>query len=132
MTASGDRAIQLAGSLSLPIAANIDGVAGPEIIKGGVTLNQVVNLGVAVGQNLPYNHVVQAWNAQTGASLPSFPQAVEDFQLLSSPAVANSDTGHPAARGSTSVNGPGQNRAAARSANPGCHQPGQPFGSDSW
>jgi hypothetical protein len=68
-----------------PIAANIDGVAGPEIIKGGVTLNQVVNLGVAVGQNLPYNHVVQAWNAQTGASLPTFPQAVEDFQLLSSP-----------------------------------------------
>ncbi len=72
-----------------PIAANIDGVAGPEIIKGGVTLNQVVNLGVAVGQNLPYNHVVQAWNAQTGASLPSFPQAVEDYQLLSSPAVAD-------------------------------------------
>ena len=54
-----------------------------------MTLNQVVNLGVAVGQNLPYNHVVQAWNAQTGASLPTFPQAVEDFQLLSSPAVAD-------------------------------------------
>jgi hypothetical protein len=72
-----------------PIAANIDGVPGPEIIKGGVTLNQVVNLGVGVGQNLPYNHVVQAWNAQTGASLPSFPQAVEDYQLLSSPAVAD-------------------------------------------
>ena len=72
-----------------PIAANIDGVPGPEIIKGGVTLNQVVNLGVAVGQNLPYNHVIQAWNAQTGAELPSFPQAVEDYQLLSSPAVAD-------------------------------------------
>ena len=54
-----------------------------------MTLNQVVNLGVAVGQNLPYNHVVQAWNAQTGASLPTFPQAVEDYQLLSSPAVAD-------------------------------------------
>jgi hypothetical protein len=72
-----------------PIAANIDGVGGPEIIKGGVTLNQVVNLGVAVGQNLPYNHVVQAWNAETGASLPTFPQAVEDYQLLSSPMVAD-------------------------------------------
>ena len=54
-----------------------------------MTLNQVVNLGVAVGQNLPYNHVVQAWNAQTGASLPTFPQAVEDYQLLSSPMVAD-------------------------------------------
>jgi hypothetical protein len=72
-----------------PIAADIDGVPGPEIIKGGVTLNQLVNIGVGVGQNLPYNHVVQAWNAQTGASLPSFPQAVEDFQLLSSPTVAD-------------------------------------------
>jgi hypothetical protein len=72
-----------------PIAANIDGVPGPEIIKGGVTLNQLVNIGVGVGQNLPYNHVVQAWNAQTGAELPSFPQAVEDFQLLSSPAVGD-------------------------------------------
>ncbi len=72
-----------------PIVADIDGVSGPEIIKGGVTLNQLVNIGVGVGQNLPYNHVVQAWNAQTGASLPSFPQAVEDFQLLSTPAVAD-------------------------------------------
>jgi subtilase family protein len=72
-----------------PIAANIDGNAGPEIIKGGITLNQLVNIGVGVGQNLPYNHVIQAWNAQTGAELPSFPQAVEDFQLLSSPSVAD-------------------------------------------
>jgi hypothetical protein len=72
-----------------PIAANIDGVPGPEIIKGGITLNGLVNVGVGVGQNLPYNHVVQAWNAQTGAELPSFPQAVEDYQLLSSPSVAD-------------------------------------------
>jgi hypothetical protein len=72
-----------------PIAANLDGVGAPEIIKGGLTLNQLVNIGVGTGQNLPYNHVVQAWNAQTGAELPSFPQAVEDFQLLSSPAVAD-------------------------------------------
>ncbi len=72
-----------------PIVADLDGLPGPEVIKGGVTLNQVVNLGVAVGQNLPYNHVIQAWNGQTGAELPSFPQAVEDYQLLSSPAVAD-------------------------------------------
>jgi len=72
-----------------PIAANLDGVPGPEIIKGGITLNGLVNVGVGVGQNLPYNHVVQAWNAQTGVSLPAFPQAVEDYQLLSSPAVAD-------------------------------------------
>jgi uncharacterized repeat protein (TIGR01451 family) len=71
-----------------PIAADIDGAPGPEIIKGGLTLNQAANL-LAVGQNVPYNHVVQAWNAQTGASLPSFPQAVDDYQLLSTPAAAD-------------------------------------------
>jgi hypothetical protein len=72
-----------------PIVANLDGQPGLEVIKGGLTLNQLVNLGIATGQNLPYNHVVQAWNGETGESLPAFPQAVEDYQLLSSPAVAD-------------------------------------------
>jgi hypothetical protein len=72
-----------------PIVADLDGKPGLEVIKGGLTLNQLVNIGIATGQNLPYNHVVQAWDAKTGASLPAFPQAVEDFQLLSSPAVAD-------------------------------------------
>jgi hypothetical protein len=79
-----------------PIVANLDGGDGLEVIKGGLTLNQLVNIGVATGQNLPYNHVVQAWNGRTGESLPAFPQAVEDFQLLSSPAVADvSDAAGP-------------------------------------
>ncbi|MEA2457587.1 MAG: hypothetical protein QOC95_559, partial [Thermoleophilaceae bacterium] len=72
-----------------PIVANLDGKPGLEVIKGGLTLNQLVNLGIATGQNLPYNHVVQAWDVKTGAELPAFPQAVEDYQLLSSPAVAD-------------------------------------------
>jgi hypothetical protein len=72
-----------------PIVANLNGGSDLEVIKGGLTLNQLLNIGVATGQNLPYNHVVQAWNGRTGESLPAFPQAVEDFQLLSSPAVAD-------------------------------------------
>jgi hypothetical protein len=72
-----------------PVVANLDGVGGVEVLKGGITLNGLVNIGVGVGQNLPFNHVLQAWNGQSGASLPTFPQAVEDFQLLSSPAVAD-------------------------------------------
>jgi hypothetical protein len=72
-----------------PIVANLDGKPGLEVIKGGLTLNQLVNLGIATGQNLPYNHVVQAWDGKTGDELPAFPQAVEDYQLLSSPAVAD-------------------------------------------
>ncbi len=72
-----------------PIVANFDGLPGLEVIKGGVTTNQLVNLGVAVGQNLPFYHVIQAWNAATGQELPNFPQAVEDYQLLSSPSVGD-------------------------------------------
>ena len=72
-----------------PIAADLDGRPGVEIVKGGLTLNGLVNLGIAVGQNLPYNHVLQAWDAATGSALAAFPQAVEDYQLLSSPAVAD-------------------------------------------
>jgi hypothetical protein len=72
-----------------PVVADLDGLPGLEVMKGGITLNQLANLGVSTGQNLPYNHVVQAWNGQTGAELPNWPQAVEDFQLLSSPAVAD-------------------------------------------
>ena len=73
-----------------PIVADLDPSSpGLEVLKGGLTLNQLVNIGVATGQNLPYNQVLQAWDGQTGEELPAFPQAVEDFQLLSSPAVAD-------------------------------------------
>jgi hypothetical protein len=47
-----------------------------------------VNL-VAVGQNLPFNHVVQGWDAGTGLPLPGWPRATDDWQLLSSPSIAN-------------------------------------------
>jgi Subtilase family len=62
---------------------------GLEVLKGGVSLNGLVNIGVAVGQNLPFNHTLQAWNGQLGTYRPGFPQAVDDLQLLSSPAVAD-------------------------------------------
>ena len=75
-----------------PIAANLDGAPGTEVMKGGVTLNQLINIGVAVGQNLPYNHVVTAWNGESGGAIPTFPQAVEDYQLLSSPVVGDVST----------------------------------------
>ncbi|HMC06802.1 MAG TPA: S8 family serine peptidase, partial [Solirubrobacterales bacterium] len=80
-----------------PIVANFDpSTSGLEVLKGGITLNQLVNVGIATGQNLPYNHVLQAWDGQTGEELPAFPQAVEDYQLLSSPAVADvSDASGP-------------------------------------
>jgi hypothetical protein len=76
------------GLFEYPILADLDGLPGLEVLKGGFTTNQLANL-VVVGQNLPFNHVMQAWNGQTGARLPAYPQAVEDYQLLSSPAVSD-------------------------------------------
>ncbi|MEA2312143.1 MAG: hypothetical protein QOE28_2111, partial [Solirubrobacteraceae bacterium] len=76
-----------------PIAAKVDPAPGLNVFKGGLTLNGLVNLGIAVGQNLPYDHVMQGWDGRTGTELPAFPQAMEDYQLLSSPAVAGVGAG---------------------------------------
>jgi hypothetical protein len=97
---SGENAADKSKVLNLfetAIVADFDGASpGLEVLKGGVTLNQLLNIGVAVGQNLPYYHLLQAWTgdpAAGGTSLATFPQAVEDFQLLSSPAVADVSDG---------------------------------------
>jgi hypothetical protein len=64
------------------------GLGRPSIYKGGLPAAGLVNL-VAVGQNLPFNHVVQGWDAGTGLPLPGWPRATDDWQLLSSPSIAN-------------------------------------------
>jgi Thrombospondin type 3 repeat/FG-GAP-like repeat len=56
--------------------------------KGGVPVEQLVNL-LLVGQNVPYQHVIQGWNAATGAYLPGWPRAIDDYQIFTSPAIAN-------------------------------------------
>ncbi|MDX6587150.1 MAG: hypothetical protein QOI31_1623 [Solirubrobacterales bacterium] len=60
----------------------------PNILKGGLTVNGAANL-LAVNQNLPFAHVVQAWDATNGNGVPAYPRATDDFQLLGQPAVAN-------------------------------------------
>jgi hypothetical protein len=110
-----------------PIAADLDGAPGVEVVKGGLTLNGLVNLGIAVGQNLPYNHVLQAWDSATGGALAAFPQAVEDYQLLSSPAVA--DVGGGAER--EAVVGTGLYLLRAVSAS-GAEPPGFPKFTGGW
>ncbi len=67
------------------------------VIKGGLSLNGVANL-LAVNQNLPFNHAVQAWSLGTnrsdpraGTYLPGYPVATDDYQLLSQAAVAKVD-----------------------------------------
>src|SRR2546428_5698505 len=63
-----------------------DGTAS--VFKGGVPVEQLVTL-LLVGQNVPFQHVIQGWNAATGADLPGWPRAMDDYQIFPSPAIAN-------------------------------------------
>ncbi|HEY0317815.1 MAG TPA: S8 family serine peptidase [Solirubrobacterales bacterium] len=60
---------------------------GPDIVKYGLSLGDVANLALA-GQNAPYNHLIGAYDAETGTALPAFPRVTDDFQFLSSSDVA--------------------------------------------
>jgi hypothetical protein len=62
----------------------------PSVVKGGLTLQGAANL-LIPGQNLPFAHVVQAWDPATGLGLPGYPRATDDFQLVSQPAIAKVD-----------------------------------------
>ena len=70
-----------------PSIGDLSGTGNPYVLKGGLTLNGVVNL-LAVNQNLPFSHVEQAWDPSTGAAVPGYPRATDDFQLVSQAAVA--------------------------------------------
>jgi hypothetical protein len=66
---------------------DILGAGTPAVLKGGLTVNGAANL-LAVNQNLPFSHAQQAWDATTGAALPGYPLATDDFQLLSQASIA--------------------------------------------
>ncbi|HEX8074930.1 MAG TPA: FG-GAP-like repeat-containing protein [Thermoleophilaceae bacterium] len=78
----------VANAFDYPVLGDLDGLPGPEVAKAGLTLQGAANL-LLVGQNQPFNHVVQAWNASTGQELPTYPQAIEDYLLLTEPAVSD-------------------------------------------
>ncbi|WP_370324120.1 cell wall-binding repeat-containing protein [Euzebya sp.] len=73
-----------------PSIGDLDGDGGHDIVKGGVGATQAVNL-VLTGQNLPYEHLVQAWSMDAAPYRPGFPAAIDDYQLLSAPAIADVD-----------------------------------------
>jgi len=71
-----------------PSIGDLSGTGNPLVLKGGLTVNGVANL-LAVNQNLPFNHVEQAWDPTNGQSVePGYPRATDDFQLVSQAAVA--------------------------------------------
>src|SRR5262249_27437743 len=67
------------GTINLFESASIgklDPLSGPAIVKYGLSLTDVSNL-LLTGQNAPYNHLLGAYNAQTGAALPAFPRVTD-------------------------------------------------------
>src|SRR2546422_751755 len=71
-----------------PAIGDIDRDGSLDLTKVGLTLNGLVDL-VLVGQNEPFHHVLQAWNAATGQPLEGFPKGIDDFGLTTVPLLAN-------------------------------------------
>ncbi len=85
------------GALNLFESASIGELipgTGPDIVKYELSLGQAANL-LLVGQNFPYNHLIGAFNGETGATLPAFPTVTDDYQLLSSNDIASVDPSLP-------------------------------------
>lgn len=73
------------------VVGDIDGRGGLDIVHVGVSAPAAVNL-LLVGQNFPFNHVVQAWDSSNPERyLPGYPTAHDDYGLLSQAAIANVD-----------------------------------------
>ncbi len=65
----------------------LTGIGNPDIVKYGITLGQAANL-LLVGQNVPYEHLIGAYDAGTGKPIPGYPTVTDDYQFLSSSNVA--------------------------------------------
>jgi hypothetical protein len=85
------------GSLNLFESASIGdllGTGSPDVVKYQVSISQAANL-LLVGQNQPYHHEIGAFDAASGAPLPSFPTVTDDYQFLSSSDIAQVDPSGP-------------------------------------
>ena len=102
--------------------------AGPAIVKYGLSLGDLANL-LLVGQNLPYNHLIGAYDGQTGAALPAFPRITDDFQFLSASDIAKVSTDLP---GNQVVAGTGLGLLHAYDGTTGLDAPGFPKVTGGW
>jgi hypothetical protein len=91
----GSDATDRSGTINLFESASLGKLTpggGLDIVKYGLTLTDVANL-LLSGQNAPYNHLIGAYDAQTGSPLPAYPRVTDDFQFLSASDVARVDSG---------------------------------------
>ena len=85
------------GALNLFENASVGDLLGtgtPDVVKYELSLSDAANL-LLVGQNFPYNHLIGAWDAATGVTMPSFPTITDDFQFLSANDIAKIDPALP-------------------------------------
>jgi hypothetical protein len=95
---AGSNATDRAGTINLfesAVVGDVVGAGAPAIVKYGVTISQAANL-LLVGQNVPYNHLINAFDAASGLPLPAWPRIIEDYQFLSSSTIAKVDPLSPA------------------------------------
>jgi hypothetical protein len=93
---AGSDATDRTGTINLFESASLGKLlpteTSPAIVKYGLSLSDVSNL-LLVGQNSPYNHLIGAYDSETGTALPAFPRVTDDFQFLSSSDVAKVQPG---------------------------------------
>ena len=77
------------------VVGDVLGSGARAVVKYGITATQAVNL-LLVGQNVPYNHLIGAYDAGSGSPLPAFPRVTDDYQFLSSSTIAKVDPASPA------------------------------------
>ncbi len=100
----------------------------PDIVKYGLSVGAVANLALA-GQNVPYNHLIGAYDPTTGLPLPAFPRVTDDYQFLSSSDVAKVD---PSSAGNQVVAGTGLGLLHAYDGVSGLDAPGFPKVTGGW
>ena len=86
------------GALNLFESASVGDVLGagrPAVVKYQTTLSAASNL-LLTGQNAPWQHLIGAFDAGTGVTLPAFPAVTDDYQFLSSSTIARVDPASPA------------------------------------
>lgn len=81
------------GALNLFENASVGKLLGtgePDVVKYELSLSDAANL-LLVGQNFPYNHLIGAWEGNTGVPLPAYPTITDDYQFLSASNIAKID-----------------------------------------
>jgi hypothetical protein len=64
---------------------------GPLAFFSGLVDTRFALASQAPAQRIPYEHLVGGWDAESGAYLSGFPAPVEQFQIITAPAIADVD-----------------------------------------